>query len=351
MPATPAPMLSRVPFNLLLITVGSLVFSVGVKSIAVQHGLITGGITGVGLLCYYHTGALSPGLWYFVINLPLFLAGWLLVSRRFFFYSVYGMTVSSLFMDLVRFQIPVQDPFLAVLAGGAVIGAGVRIGKGTEVGSHVVIKGPCTIGRDNRIFQFASIGEDPQDLKYAGERTYLEIGDRNRIREFATIHRGTVQDASLTSIGSDNLLMAYTHVAHDCRIGSHVIMANASSLGGHVHVDDWAILGGFSIVHQFCRVGGHCFLGMGSVVSKDVPPYVTVSGHPARPHGINTEGLKRRSFDEQGILAIKRAYKCLYKSGLPLDEAIVEIQALAEKSAVLYALADFLRSRARSIVR
>jgi len=233
----------------------------------------------------------------------------------------------------------------------AVIGAGVRIGRGTEVGSHVVIKGPCTIGRDNRIFQFASIGEDPQDLKYAGERTYLEIGDRNRIREFATIHRGTLQGSSLTSVGSDNLLMAYTHVAHDCRIGDHVVMANAASLGGHVHVDDWAILGGFSIVHQFCRVGAHCFLAMGSVVSKDVPPYLMVGGHPAKPHGINSEGLRRRQFGAAQMSAIKRAYKTLYSAGLSLAAAREEIAKAAAASEELRVMADFLAASERSIVR
>ena len=233
----------------------------------------------------------------------------------------------------------------------AVIGAGVRIGRGTEVGSHVVIKGPCTIGRDNRIFQFASIGEDPQDLKYAGERTYLEIGDRNRIREFATIHRGTLQGSSLTSIGSDNLLMAYTHVAHDCRIGDQVVMANAASLGGHVHVDDWAILGGFSIVHQFCRVGAHCFLAMGSVVSKDVPPYLMVGGHPAKPHGINSEGLRRRQFGAAQMSAIKRAYKTLYAAGLSLAAAREQIAKAAADSEELRVMADFLAASERSIVR
>lgn len=233
----------------------------------------------------------------------------------------------------------------------AVIGAGVRIGKGTQVGSHVVIKGLCTIGEDNRIFQFASVGEDPQDKKYAGEVTRLEIGDRNQIREFTTIHRGTAQDEGVTRIGNDNLLMAYTHVAHDCRIGDHVIMANAASLGGHVHIGDWAILGGFSIVHQFCHIGMHCFTAMGSAVSKDVPPYVMVGGHPAKPHGINSEGLRRRQFSAQQLQAIKRAYKTLYTSGLPLAAAREQITAAAEGSAELRVIADFLAASERSIVR
>lgn len=233
----------------------------------------------------------------------------------------------------------------------AVIGAGVEIGPGSRIGPHVVIRGPCRIGRDNRIFQFASVGEDPQDKKYAAEETMLVIGDRNVIREFTTIHRGTVQDQALTSIGSDNLLMAYSHVAHDCRIGDHVIMANAASLGGHVHIDDWAILGGFSIVHQFCRIGAHCFTAMGSVISKDVPPFVMVAGHPARPRGINSEGLRRRSFDGEQIGAIKRAYKLLYSSGLPLSAARERIWSEAQDSPDLRLVADFLAASERSIVR
>ncbi len=233
----------------------------------------------------------------------------------------------------------------------AVIGADVEIGKGTQIGPHVVVRGPCRIGRDNRIFQFSSIGEDPQDKKYAGERTFLEIGDRNQIREFTTIHRGTAQDASLTVIGSDNLLMAYVHIAHDCRIGNHTIMANAASLGGHVHVDDWAILGGFSIVHQFCRIGQHCFTAMGSVIGKDVPPYVMLGGHPAKPHGINAEGLRRRQFGAQQLATIKRAYKTLYMSGLPLATARQQIIDAAADSEELRVMADFLGASERSIVR
>ena len=248
------------------------------------------------------------------------------------------------------------DPKAELDAGVAVgpfsvIGPGVQIGRGTEIGPNVVIHGPCRIGQDNRIYQVASIGEDPQDKKYAGEETRLEIGDRNRIREFTTIHRGTVQDAALTSIGSDNLLMAYTHVAHDCRIGDHTVMANAASLGGHVHLDHWAILGGFTIVHQFCRIGQHCFTAMGSVISKDVPPYVMVGGHPARPHGINSEGLRRRQFSGEQLTAIKRAYKILYTNGLPVAAAREQILAAAAESAELRILADFLAASERSIVR
>ena len=232
-----------------------------------------------------------------------------------------------------------------------IVGAGVRIAKGTTVGPHAVIRGPCSIGRDNRIFQFASVGEDPQDKKYAGEQTSLEIGDRNTIREFTTVHRGTVQDQSCTCIGNDNLLMAYTHVAHDCRIGNQVILANAASLGGHVHIGDWAILGGFSIVHQFCRIGQHCFTGMGSVISKDIPPYVMAAGHPARPHGINSEGLHRRGFTAEQIATIKRAYKTLYTSELPLATAREQIAASAVGSDELRVMAEFLAVSERSIVR
>lgn len=233
----------------------------------------------------------------------------------------------------------------------AVIGRDVVIGAGTHVGPHVVINGPCVIGRDNRIYQFASIGEEPQDKKYAGEPTRLEIGDRNRIREFATIHRGTIQDESLTRIGSDNLLMAYTHVAHDCRLGDNVIMANAASLGGHVQIDDWAILGGFTIVHQFCRIGRHAFAGMGSAITKDVPPYVMVSGHPAKPHGLNSEGLRRRGFDGERIARIKRGYRMLYSQGLALSAAREALEEAGRTDEDIRVVADFLAASERSIVR
>ena len=233
----------------------------------------------------------------------------------------------------------------------SVIGPGVQIGAGTEIGPHVVIRGPCRIGRDNRIFQFASIGEDPQDKKYAGEQTRLLIGDRNKIREFVTIHRGTVQDESETLIGSDNLFMAYTHVAHDCRIGNHAILANAASLGGHVHIGDWAILGGFSIVHQFCRIGAHSFTAMGSAVAKDVPPYVMVGGHPAKPRGINSEGLRRREFSAAQISTNKRAYKTLNTSGLPLASAREQHGEAAGEHEELRLMTEFLAASERSIVR
>jgi UDP-N-acetylglucosamine acyltransferase len=233
----------------------------------------------------------------------------------------------------------------------AVIGPDVVIGAGTHIGPHVVINGPCVIGRDNRIYQFASIGEDPQDKKYAGEPTRLEIGDRNRIREFTTIHRGTIQDESLTRIGSDNLLMAYTHVAHDCRLGDNVIMANAASLGGHVQIDDWVILGGFTIVHQFCRIGRHAFAGMGSAISKDVPPFVMVSGHPAKPHGLNSEGLRRRGFDRERIARIKRGYRMLYSQGLALSAAREALEEAGQTDEDIRVVAEFLAASERSIVR
>jgi UDP-N-acetylglucosamine acyltransferase len=233
----------------------------------------------------------------------------------------------------------------------AVIGAGVEIGAGTRIGPHAVLRGPTRIGQDNRIFQFASVGEDPQDMKYGGEETRLEMGDRNQVRECATLHRGTVQDQGVTRVGNDNLFMAYTHVAHDCRIGNHVIMANAASLGGHVEIQDWAILGGFTIVHQFCRIGAHSFCAMGSALSRDVPPYVTVGGQPAAPHGINAEGLRRRGFSPAAITAIKRAYRALYMGGLKLDEALERIRVLAETCPEVAPLAAFVSDSRRSIVR
>lgn len=233
----------------------------------------------------------------------------------------------------------------------AIIGADVIIGRGTRIGPHALVRGPTEIGRDNRVFQFASVGEDPQDKKYGGERTRLKIGDRNVVRESATIHRGTVQGGGETCIGNDNLFMAYTHVAHDCIIGDQVILANAASLGGHVVIEDWAILGGFTIVHQFCRIGAHSFSAMGSVVSKDVPPYVTIDGHPAVPRGINSEGLKRRQFSSEQISAIRRAYRLLYLSNLKLDEATRALQTLAQAEPVVGLITDFLGASARSIVR
>ncbi|MFD2111256.1 acyl-ACP--UDP-N-acetylglucosamine O-acyltransferase [Thiorhodococcus fuscus] len=233
----------------------------------------------------------------------------------------------------------------------AVIGPGVQVGAGTRIGPHVVVRGPTRIGRDNHIFQFASVGEDPQDKKYGGEPTLLEMGDRNQVREFVTLHRGTEQDQGVTRIGDDNLFMAYSHVAHDCRIGDQVIMANAASLGGHVEVQDWAILGGFTIVHQFCRIGAHSFCAMGSVLTRNVPPYVTVGGHPAEPHGINSEGLRRRGYTPDAVQAIKRAYRALYMSNLKLDEAIERIRTMVESQPELAILADFLAATNRGVVR
>lgn len=233
----------------------------------------------------------------------------------------------------------------------SIIGSGVQIAKGTSIGPHVVIKGHTRIGKNNRIFQFASVGEDPQDKKYAGEETLLEIGDNNVIREFVTINRGTAQDRGATRIGNDNLLMAYTHVAHDCLLGDHTIMANAASLGGHVNIDDHAILGGFTMVHQFCRIGAHSFCGMGSAIGKDLPPYMMVSGQPAKPHGINSEGLRRRNFSEETILLIKRAYKQLYMSNKRLEEAIQAIREMRQGTPELEILVDFLAQSSRGILR
>ncbi|ORU89671.1 MAG: acyl-[acyl-carrier-protein]--UDP-N-acetylglucosamine O-acyltransferase [Cycloclasticus sp. symbiont of Poecilosclerida sp. M] len=233
----------------------------------------------------------------------------------------------------------------------SVIGANVSIDSGTQLRSHVTVNGSTKIGKNNLIYQFACVGEDPQDKKYAGETTYLEIGDNNVIREFATIHRGTTQDEKLTIIGSNNLLMAYSHVAHDCIIGDDVILANAASLGGHVHVGSHVILGGFSIVHQFCHLGEHSFSAMGSAISMDLPPYVTVGGRPTKPHGINAIGLERRGFSKDTILDIKRAYKALYKSGLTLKEAQKKLQKMAEKTPEISLMVDFLVASSRSIIR
>ena len=233
----------------------------------------------------------------------------------------------------------------------SIVGAGVEIGAGTEVGSHVTIQGPTTIGRDNRIFQFNSIGAAPQDKKYAGEPTRLVIGDRNTIREFCTFNRGTSQDRGETTIGNDNWVMAYVHVAHDCILGNGTILANVTTLAGHVHVGDFAILGGFTKVHQFCRIGAHAFSGMDSGLNQDLPPYVTCSGMPARPIGINSEGLRRRGFTVAQIRNVKRAYKLVYRSGLRLEEARRELEALARGNPEVTPFLEFISSSERGIIR
>lgn len=233
----------------------------------------------------------------------------------------------------------------------SVIGAGVEIGEGTWIGPHVVINGPTRIGRDNRIFQFASLGEAPQDKKYKSEPTRLEIGDRNVIREGVTMNRGTAGGTGITRIGNDGLFMAYIHVAHDCKVGNNVIFSNNASLAGHVHVDDWVILSGFTLVHQFCSIGAHAFTGMGSAISKDVPPYLMVAGNPAEPHGINKEGLKRRGFTPEQIRNLRHAYKVLYRSGLPLEEAKGELKKLAGEQPEVKLFADFLDHTNRSVIR
>jgi len=233
----------------------------------------------------------------------------------------------------------------------SVIGPDVKIGSGTVIGPHVVIKGPTSIGKDNRIYQFTSIGEDPQDKKYAFEITRLEIGDRNTIREFTSIHRGTIQDQSLTQIGSDNLFMAYTHIAHDCVIGDHVIMANGASLAGHVRLHSHAILGGFTLVHQFTQIGQYSFAAMGSAITQDIPPFIMVGGKPTKPHGINSVGMERNGISTEDIRLIRKAYKLIYKMNLRLDEAIEQIQELSEDSKELSDMVSFLRNVNRGILR
>ncbi len=233
----------------------------------------------------------------------------------------------------------------------SVVGDGVVIGAGTRIGSHVVVNGPTIIGRDNRIYQFASVGDDPQDKKYAGEPTRLVIGDRNTIREFCTFSRGTVQDEGETSMGDDNWIMAYVHVAHDCRIGNNTIMANNTTLAGHVHVGDWVIMGGFSGAHQFCKIGAHAFLGMYSGVNRDVAAYTMVSGNPGVPRGINSEGLKRRGFDSSQIRNIKNAYRIIYRQGKKLNEAIEELEALSNEQQELLLLLESLRASDRGLIR
>jgi UDP-N-acetylglucosamine acyltransferase len=233
----------------------------------------------------------------------------------------------------------------------SIIGPHVVIGDDCWIGPQVVINGPTRIGKENRIYQFTSIGEAPQDLKYAGEATELEIGDRNTIREFATINRGTVNGGGITRVGNDNFLMAYIHIAHDCTIGNSSIFANNASLAGHVDIGNQVILSGFTLVHQFCSVGDHAFTGMGSAISKDVPPYLMVTGNPAHPHGINSKGLMRRGFSPEAIRAIKHAYKILFRCGLSLDEAKRKITTMADEIEELKLFSTFLKQSRRSIIR
>ena len=233
----------------------------------------------------------------------------------------------------------------------SIIGENVEIGSGTRIESHVVVSGPSVIGKDNHIYQFASIGDDPQDKKYADEPTRLIIGDRNTIREFCTFSRGTTQGDYETTMANDNWIMAYVHVAHDCHIGSNTIMANNTTLAGHVTIGDWVIMAGFSGAHQFCKVGAHAFLGMYCGVNRDVPAYTMVAGTPGVPRGINSEGLKRRDFDTQQIRNIKDAYRLIYRKGLKLDVAISEIEQRVADQPELNILLESLRSSERGIVR
>ena len=250
----------------------------------------------------------------------------------------------------------IVDPGARLAAGvevGAysIIGAKVEIGEGTWIGAHVVLDGPMRIGRKNRIFHFTSLDAAPQDKKYAGEPTSVEIGDGNTIREYVTINRGTAQDIGVTRLGDDNWLMAYAHLAHDCQVGSHTIFANCTQLAGHVTIEDWVILGGFTGVHQHVRVGAHSFTGIGTHLTQDLPPYVTAAGEEGRPYGLNTNGLKRRGFTPEALAALKRAYRTLYRSGLSLEDAKRELEAQAATSPEVRRFVDFIGTSKRGIVR
>jgi UDP-N-acetylglucosamine acyltransferase len=238
-----------------------------------------------------------------------------------------------------------------VIGPFSVIGADVVIGAGTWVGPHAVINGPTRIGSDNKIFQFASLGDAPQDKKYNGEPTRLEIGDRNVFRESVTVNRGTTHDKGVTRIGNDNLLMAYSHVAHDCQLGNQIVMANCATLGGHVEIGDWATLGGMCAVHQFTKIGAYCFIAHHAAVTRDVPPYVMAVGRPAEPHSINAVGLQRRGFTPAQILNIRRAYRLLYRSGLKLKAAIEQLEKAAAVQPEIVPFVEFIKHSSRSIVR
>jgi len=233
----------------------------------------------------------------------------------------------------------------------SLVGPQVEIGAGSVIGPHVVIEGRVRMGRGNRVSQFASIGGPPQDKKYAGEDTAVEIGDGNTIREYVTINRGTIGDAQVTRVGDDNWIMAYVHFAHDCQIGSHTIFANACELAGHVQVGDWAILGATTLVHQFVHIGAHSFTGMGTYLDRDLPPYVKAAGNMAKPFGINSRGLRRRGFSDASVNAVKRAYRSLYRSGLTLEEARRELESQSAEWPEVRLLAAFLDGSSRGIIR
>ncbi|HET6432283.1 acyl-ACP--UDP-N-acetylglucosamine O-acyltransferase [Dyella sp.] len=267
------------------------------------------------------------------------------------------MSASTAASDAVIHPTAVIDPSAVIgervsIGAYSVIGADVQIGAGTVVGPHVVIEGPTRIGCDNRISQFASLGGPPQDKKFAGERTELVIGDRNLIREFVTVNRGTGDGGHVTRIGNDNWLLAYVHVAHDCQVGNNVVFSNYSALAGHVEIGDWTIMSGYSGVHQFCKVGAHAFIGMGCLVGSDVPPFVMMANEQhGRPRGINSEGLKRRGFDAPRISAIKRAYRTLYMAGLSQAEAREQLVAQAKDSDDVRAMLEFLDRSERALAR
>ena len=233
----------------------------------------------------------------------------------------------------------------------AIISDDVEIGQGTWIGSHVTIKGPTKIGKNNKIFQFSSIGEDPQDLKYQGGKTWLEIGDNNIIREYCTLNRGTELGGGITKIGDNNLLMAYVHVAHDCVLQNHIILANNASLAGHVIMDDYAFLGGFVGIHQFCRIGKYSFVSAGSIVIKDVLPFTKVSGYYAKPFGLNTIGLQRYDFSEESISYLKNAYKIIYRQDLTLEEAVIQLESLAQVCNKINLMIEAIKHSQRGIVR
>jgi UDP-N-acetylglucosamine acyltransferase len=233
----------------------------------------------------------------------------------------------------------------------SIIGPDVTIGPGTVIGPHVVINGPTTIGANNRVYQFASIGDAPQDKKYKGEPTKLVIGDRNVFRESCTVNRGTTHDKGVTTIGNDNLFMAYSHVAHDCVLGNNLVFANGATLGGHVEVADWVIIGGLGAVHQFCKVGAHAFIAGGAIVTRDVPTYVMAAGNPAGPHSVNAEGLKRRGFTPQQVRNVRHAFRLLYRSDLLLADAVARLRELGKTQPEVAALVDFIGRSERSLIR